>query len=238
MNDMSKFEIKTEKLMNVIKAILVMNEKSALTFNKEGLKAAVVSIDRTAMVGVNLPKSEFELYELTADPELTFNLEIKHFKDRLDRCGDKSVIETSDKGVELKSGHKKYSLHTIENQPGGRELPTGVTFMSKITLPVETLKEIMADIKPVTERMKVVTADGRVTFSAKSPDFSDDNVTLTPAVAGVEGTATSHYTLAYMIDMANATTEKNAILEFSTDLALRLTLGNVTYILGSWVANR
>lgn len=231
---LTKVVIKTAILADMVKAVKVMQEKANMRFTPEGLKVVVVALDKTAMVGISIPKEQFETYELT---DITnFGLDMAKFGQKLGQCGEKVTLELG-KNVELRSGEVKYGVHGTLVE-GEKEMPTHLVPASKFTMPHAELKSIANSIKIVGDKMKLVTDGKTVVFSGRDNDFHDENVEIQKVVTGLEGAQEGHYTLGYFLPMLNAVDVDNVLIEFSSSLPMRITLGNVVYILGAWVTGK
>jgi hypothetical protein len=226
---MIKIKSDVKKFQDAIRAIKAVNDDEAkFTVKEDGIYSTVISIDHVAAVTLKIPKEEFTSY--IVDQEVTFGFKVKELHQKLQRFEKEMEITIEDR-IKMKSGSKYFHLNTIQVKDD-RQFPD-MSFECKMKMPRQSLLTSLEDCEVVTNRFKI-SAEEEVTFSGQGQNPND--VYGDSPVVEREGKATSYYTLLYLKPMIKATEAVEQVtLEFSSELPMKISLGNIQYILGAWV---
>jgi len=188
---------------------------------------------RVAMVEIFLPNSAFEKYE--CDKEFKFTVRVPDFTRIFDRADEKDRVEISpdEKGAAMQikfinyreAYTKQFTLNLLET-PDENLPPIKLNLNAKIKLNGETLRQILSDIKTISEAITIEAKQDQITFAGKS-ELGTGVVTLNRGSLhilqlDVGGEAKSRYRIDYIHNTLKATTPKEVTLEYSTKMPIKL----------------
>lgn len=229
---MIKISAKKEVFEDILSAVLVMQNEAVIKLMKDGLQCNVGSLDHTAAVFINAPRDLFDTFEVPEE-SVSFGIQADEIKKRLARCGQNITLEVEN-DVKILSDDKRYGV-ALFNVESFDKHPS-FNFAVKAAMPYSDLKRALGDVLVVTETVRLNADGDKIVFSGHG-DLASNNVTVSPENSYVSGTAYSFYNLQLLTRMVEAVEVEKAVLEFSENLPLRLTLGNVVYFLAAKVNN-
>jgi|SRR6185503_624521 len=219
----------TQIFHDITSAILVMQTEAYINVTNDGLKCSVPSLDRTAAVMLVAPKTVFDNYEVSG--EVGFGIKVDDLKKRLVRCGKKVGLEI-DQDVKIFSDGRRYGLALFKVEPFDKEIK--VESQSSIKIPTDELIRILGDVNIIADKVTIETTGDKVKFTGKG-DLASDNYEYPVELAEVSGTAKASYLLSYLLPMSSAVKVDTALIQFGSQSFLKMTMGNVIYMLGNVV---
>jgi proliferating cell nuclear antigen len=221
------------------KLVGTLVDEATFTATPEGVSLRAIDPAKVAMVEIFLPNSAFEKYE--CDKERRFTVRVPDFTKIFERADEKDRVEISTdekegtlhiKFVGYKQGYaeayiKQFTLHLLET-PEQQPPPIKLNLNAKIKLDGEIFRQILSDIKTISETVTIEAKQNQITFTGKG-DIGTALATLereSPHLfeLTIEGDkATSTYRIDYLHNTLKALAPKDALtLEYSTKMPLKL----------------
>lgn len=211
---------------DILSAILVMQNEVKFFLTPEVLRASVVSLDHTAAVFITAPKELFTKFEVPANVE--FGVKADELKKRLAHLDGEITLEIESE-VTILSSDTKYTVPLFDVKAFDKQ--PKIMFDAKTTLSYVDFKKSIDKVAVVSETLGILMADGKVVFTGKG-ELPSDKVEVKPSTAVSEGTAKSAFQMSYASSMAKAVAPETVVIELREAGEMRLTLGNVVYLVG------
>ena len=222
------------------KLVGTLVDEATFTATPEGVSLRAIDPAKVAMVEIFLPNSAFEKYE--CDKERRFTVRIPDFAKILDRADEKDRVEISTddqketlhiKFVGYRQGNreayiKQFTLTLLET-PKEQPPPIKLNLTTKIKLDGETLRQILSDIKTISETVTIEAKQDQITFTGKGDigtalvTLDRENPHLFELTIEGEAKAESKYRIDYLHNTLKAIAPKDTVtLEYSTKKPLKL----------------
>lgn len=233
-------------LRDMVTAISTLIDEATFNITTEGIKLRAMDPSRVAMVDFAWPKTVFDEYACGEAMKMCIN--VNEMLKLLKRAGRDESVELS---LDEKTGRlritirgkytRTFNMPTLEAME--EEVPTPkVTFNIKVKTTTEGLRQAIEDASMVSDHVRLEVDEENMVMRAAG-DLMGATIELkrgSDALLDVEAKEPSKatFSLSYLFEIvkAAAATSDIAIIEFSTDMPLRLDFqqpkeGNLTFYL-------
>jgi len=217
---------------NLLGAISTLIEEADFNATPEGIKLRSMDPSHVAMVDFEWQRSAFEEY--TCEQPTRIRVSIASMLRLLKRVGSDEVLEMlyDDKMRKLNltlrgKMMRKFTMPTLD--PAQEEVPTPkITFNSKVKLTTSILRDIIDDVRAVSDNVRLEATPERLTALAAS-ELSSAVIELDKGSEmilelDVKETSKATFNLNYLseITKAGASTSEIVTVEFSSNMPIRL----------------
>jgi proliferating cell nuclear antigen len=217
---------------NLLGAISTLIEEADFNATPEGIKLRSMDPSHVAMVDFEWQRSAFEEY--TCEQPTKIRVSIASMLRLLKRVGSDEVLEMlyDDKMRKLNLTLKgkimrKFTMPTLD--PAQEEVPTPrITFNSKAKLTTSILRDIIDDVRAVSDNVRLEATTERLTAAAAS-ELSSAVIELDKGSEmllelDVKEPSKATFNLNYLseITKAGASTSEIVTVEFSSNMPIRL----------------
>jgi len=217
---------------NLLGAISTLIEEADFNATPEGIKLRSMDPSHVAMVDFEWQRSAFEEY--TCEQPRKIRVSIASMLRLLKRVGSDEVLEMlyDDKMRKLNLTLKgkmmrKFTMPTLE--PAQEEVPTPrITFNSKVKLTTSILRDIIDDVRAVSDNVRLEATTERLTAVAAT-ELSSALIELDKGSEmllelDVKEPSKATFNLNYLseITKAGASTSEIVTVEFSSNMPIRL----------------
>jgi len=217
---------------NLLGAISTLIEEADFNATPEGIKLRSMDPSHVAMVDFEWQRSAFEEY--TCEQPTKIRVSIASMLRLLKRVGSDEVLEMlyDDKMRKLNLTLKgkmmrKFTMPTLE--PAQEEVPTPrITFNSKVKLTTSILRDIIDDVRAVSDNVRLEATTERLTALAAT-ELSSAVIELDKGSEmllelDVKEPSKATFNLNYLseITKAGASTSEIVTVEFSSNMPIRL----------------
>ena len=217
---------------NLLGAISTLIEEADFNATPEGIKLRSMDPSHVAMVDFEWQRSAFEEY--TCEQPTKIRVSIASMLRLLKRVGSDEVLEMlyDDKMRKLNLTLKgkmmrKFTMPTLE--PAQEEVPTPkITFNSKVKLTTSILRDIIDDVRAVSDNVRLEATTERLTAVAAT-ELSSALIELDKGSEmllelDVKERSKATFNLNYLseITKAGASTSEIVTVEFSSNMPIRL----------------
>jgi len=217
---------------NLLGAISTLIEEADFNATPEGIKLRSMDPSHVAMVDFEWQRSAFEEY--TCEQPRKIRVSIASMLRLLKRVGSDEVLEMlyDDKMRKLNLTLKgkmmrKFTMPTLE--PAQEEVPTPkITFNSKVKLTTSILRDIIDDVRAVSDNVRLEATTERLTALAAT-ELSSAVIELDKGSEmllelDVKERSKATFNLNYLseITKAGASTSEIVTVEFSSNMPIRL----------------
>ena len=217
---------------NLLGAISTLIEEADFNATPEGIKLRSMDPSHVAMVDFEWQRSAFEEY--TCEQPRKIRVSIASMLRLLKRVGSDEVLEMlyDDKMRKLNLTLKgkmmrKFTMPTLE--PAQEEVPTPkITFNSKVKLTTSILRDIIDDVRAVSDNVRLEATTERLTAVAAT-ELSSALIELDKGSEmllelDVKERSKATFNLNYLseITKAGASTSEIVTVEFSSNMPIRL----------------
>ncbi|MDG6933305.1 MAG: proliferating cell nuclear antigen (pcna) [Nitrososphaerota archaeon] len=220
----------SEEWKSVAQAISVLIEEASFVATPEGLNLRAMDSSHIALIDLKWPSSSFEKYACDTNYTLTVRVEdlLKVLrradsKDRVEiRLGEDNTLE-----FKLQNGYQKdFTIHLVETQYSQTPLPK-VAFNVVSKLSTGVVKQILDDIKSISDHVSIKAEQDKLVFSGKS-EVGKVSVTIdkkNPDVQEltVKETGDATYSIEYLSNFAKSMTGADILtLQFSSKMPIKM----------------
>jgi len=180
--------VKLENPLFFVKAIELISDlvlEVRIKFNELGISIVAIDPANVAMVGFNVPRKSFAIYE-TGEEVLGVNLE--DLKKILKRCGTRSslILEKKENNLEIRIEdriRRTFNLNLIEVESEDKEMPKGFEFSSRVELNSQDLIDSIEDCAVISDACSFIIENGKFIIEAKElnsarSEFSSDEANI------------------------------------------------------------
>ena len=221
-----------KQLRDMATAISILVDEATFKIDPEGLKLRAMDPSRVAMIDFEWPKSIFQEYVSTEPAKVCLN--ISELLKLLKRAGKDEAVELS---LDEKTGRllvtitgkysRNFTMPTLEASE--EEVPTPkITFNVKAKTTTQGLSQAIEDAQLVSDHVRIEAEPEKLTLSA-SGDLMGATITLPKGSDAlldleVKENAKATFSLSYLSEIIRAAsaTSEIAVLEFSTDMPVRI----------------
>ena len=221
-----------KQLRDMATAISILVDEATFKIDPEGLKLRAMDPSRVAMIDFEWPKSIFQEYVSTEPAKVCLN--ISELLKLLKRAGKYEAVELS---LDEKTGRllvtitgkysRNFTMPTLEASE--EEVPTPkITFNVKAKTTTQGLSQAIEDAQLVSDHVRIEAEPEKLTLSA-SGDLMGATITLPKGSDAlldleVKENAKATFSLSYLSEIIRAAsaTSEIAVLEFSTDMPVRI----------------
>lgn len=219
--------------LNTFNSIATLADEATFEADKDGLRLRIMDPSHIALIDINMPPSDFELYQ--CDELVKFGVRVDDVL-KMIRRGDKKDalalgVDTTNSLLTLDFPKTKYKSMLIESSASSTTLPK-LNLNASIDIATAALDKVLGDIQVVSDYIIIEVKNGQLSFSGRGDNGESDVSGLDLKVEAKEDSK-SIYSIDYLTKIVKAvmSTVENAKLEFSSKMPLRLTLGRITYFL-------
>lgn len=161
----------SEEWKSVSQAIAALIDEATFVATPDGINLRAMDPSHIALVDLKWPSSAFERYSCDSNYNLTVRVEdlLKVLKraDARDRV-ELSLTEENSLQFKLLDGYEKsFTIHLVEAQYSQTPLPK-VTFSVTTKLGAQLFRQILDDIKTISDHISIKAEAEKLTFSGKS----------------------------------------------------------------------
>ncbi|MEM0216902.1 MAG: proliferating cell nuclear antigen (pcna) [Candidatus Bathyarchaeia archaeon] len=229
------FELKVsdaKMLKNMATAISILVDEATFHITSEGMKLRAMDPSRVAMIDFEWPRTVFEEYNCTEPTRLCFN--ISELLKLLKKVSKEESVELS---LDEKTGKLKvkisgrftriFTMPTLEASE--EEVPTPkIAFKVKAKITTEGLRRAIEDAETVSDHVRIEADSEKLVFSA-SGELMGATIEMKKGTEDlleldVAEPSKATFSLNYLTEIVKAasTTSDIAVLEFATDMPIRL----------------
>jgi proliferating cell nuclear antigen len=220
----------SEEWKSVAQAIGTLIEEASFVATPDGLNLRAMDPSHIALVDLKWPSSAFDKYSCDSNYTLTVRVEdlLKvlrraESKDRLEfRLGEENTLE-----FKLQNGYEKnFTIHLIEAQYSQTPLPK-VSFSVTTKVSPNVVKQMLEDIRSISDHVSVKAEQDRLTFSGKS-EVGKVSVTLDKKNPGllelnVKESGDATYSIEYLSNFTKSISGSDSLtIQFSSKMPIRL----------------
>ena len=220
---------KTQTLLDLTNGVNVLVDEAKIELTPEGLSFRAMDPSHIAMISVDIPSSDFSTYEVAEKTAFGIRTdELAKMLKRYDKEGEVKV-DIADNQLVVSNGSKTYKTHILDLSDGLKTIPK-VTFTAKVEGNREAIAKALADVKVSAEHVVFTVKNETFELSGKG-DTGEVSVFPETDNRGFEGEGSSTYSLDYLLKMINAVKSTVVVMEFSSKMPLKLSLGRISYFL-------
>jgi proliferating cell nuclear antigen len=220
----------SEEWKSVGQAISVLIEEASFVATPEGLNLRAMDSSHIALIDLKWPSSSFEKY--VCDSNYTLTVRVEDLLKVLRRADTKDKVEMKlgeDNTLEfvLHNGYQKdFTIHLVEAQYAQTPLPK-VAFNITSKLNTSVLRQILDDIRSISDHVSIKAEPDKLIFSGKS-EVGKVSVTIDKKNPDVQeltvkeaGDAT--YSIEYLSNFAKSMTGAEVLtLQFSSKMPIKM----------------
>jgi len=156
--------LKAKPLQAIFAAIAVLIDEATFTFSAGSVSLRAMDPSRIAMVAFNYPKEAFDIFDVSREGKITFNIgEVLKILKRADKedlvelaLTDKESIRPMTVKLDAKKRVSVFDVPLLE--PEQEELPEPkITFETNVKITSEGLKSAVEDVHIVSDHVEVLT---------------------------------------------------------------------------------
>ncbi|MEM0075106.1 MAG: proliferating cell nuclear antigen (pcna) [Nitrososphaerota archaeon] len=234
-----------EEWKTVAQAISTLIEEATFVATPEGLNLRAMDPSHIALIDLRWPNTAFDKY--SCDQNYTLTVRVDDLLKVLKRADSKDRVElklNEDNTLELtlRNGYERnFTIHLVEAQYSQTPLPK-VTFNITARLKSTIVRQILEDIKTISDHVAIKAEQGKLTLSGKSESgkvsvvVSKDNPELEELNVKDPGEAT--YSIDYLSNFSKSMGAADSLaLSFSSKMPIKLEFplgkkgGNVQFYL-------
>jgi proliferating cell nuclear antigen len=225
---MFEAKISKAKLGEVLDVADALVEEAVLQFDADGLTVTVVDPANVGMARVDVPESDFDVYETNG---VRLGVFIGKFSDVLGMMGADDVLEMhldeETRKLELSAGGLNFTMALIDPDSINTmdELPD-LPFGAKATVETTAVKRAVKAADMVSDHLTLRVEDGAFSIEASGDtddiDYAATDAKVAPGSDGDIEDAKSMFSLSYLKDMFKAINGDYVSASIAEDMPVRI----------------
>jgi len=219
----------SEEWKSVAQAIATLIEEATFVATPDGLNLRAMDPSHIALVDLKWPSSAFDKYSCDSNYNLTVRVEdllrVLRRADSKDRV-ELSLGEDNTLQFRLVDGYEKnFTIHLVESQYSQTPLPK-VTFTITTKLGTGLVKQVLEDIKTISDHVSIKAEQDKLIFSGKgdvgkvSVTVDKKNPELKELTVKEPGDAT--YSIEYLSNFTKSIYGDTLTIQFSSKMPIKL----------------
>lgn len=219
----------SEEWKSVSQAIAALIDEATFVATPDGINLRAMDPSHIALVDLKWPSSAFERYSCDSNYNLTVRVEdlLKVLKraDARDRV-ELSLTEENSLQFKLLDGYEKsFTIHLVEAQYSQTPLPK-VTFSVTTKLGAQLFRQILDDIKTISDHISIKAEAEKLTFSGKSEigrvSVVVDNKNAELKELNIKEPGEATYSIEYLSNFTKSIYGDVLTIQFSSKMPIKL----------------